>query len=161
MLNINHQGKANQNHNEIQLHIHQHGLVFCIFWLYGDFAAAHTLSLVADLWLQSLQAQQLQHSGSTVTELRLLLLQCMGLSVAEHRLSLYSMGAIAVVCRFSCPTACGILISRPRIEPVSPAMEGGFLTTGPTGKFPQGCLQSRRQTSTCKDVEKLNPHCCC
>ena len=33
--------------------------------------------------------------------------------------------------------ACGILVPRPEIKPVSPALEGGFLTTGPPGK-PQG-----------------------
>uniref|UniRef100_A0A8C6D0K1 DUF4795 domain-containing protein n=1 Tax=Moschus moschiferus TaxID=68415 RepID=A0A8C6D0K1_MOSMO len=30
--------------------------------------------------------------------------------------------------------ACGILVPRPRIEPASPALQGGFLTTGPRGK---------------------------
>ena len=34
----------------------------------------------------------------------------------------------------SCPKACGILIPGPGIEPVSPALVGGFLTTGPPGK---------------------------
>ena len=34
----------------------------------------------------------------------------------------------------SCPTACGILVPRPRIEPASPALEGRFFTTGPPGK---------------------------
>ena len=33
----------------------------------------------------------------------------------------------------SCPTACGILVPRPGIEPASPALEGGFFTTGPPG----------------------------
>ena len=33
-----------------------------------------------------------------------------------------------------CPAACGILVPRPGIEPVSPALEGGFLTTGPPVK---------------------------
>ena len=32
------------------------------------------------------------------------------------------------------PEACGILAPRPGIEPVSPALEGGFLTTGPSEK---------------------------
>ena len=32
------------------------------------------------------------------------------------------------------PKACGILIPQPGTEPVSPALEGGFLTTGPPGK---------------------------
>ena len=31
--------------------------------------------------------------------------------------------------------ACGILAPRPGIEPSSPALEGGVLTTGPPGKF--------------------------
>ena len=34
----------------------------------------------------------------------------------------------------SCPVACGILVPQPGIKPVSPALEGGFLTTGPPGK---------------------------
>ena len=34
----------------------------------------------------------------------------------------------------SCPTACGILVPRPGIEPMSPALEGGSSTTGPPGK---------------------------
>ena len=35
----------------------------------------------------------------------------------------------------SCPTAWGILVPRPGIEPTSPALEGRFLTTGPLAKF--------------------------
>ena len=42
----------------------------------------------------------------------------------------------------SCPEACGILVPRPRIEPASPALEGGFLPTGPPGKFQYHCLLS-------------------
>ena len=30
--------------------------------------------------------------------------------------------------------ACGILAPQPGIEPTAPALEGGFLTTGPPGK---------------------------
>ena len=36
-----------------------------------------------------------------------------------------------------CPEACGILIPRPGMEPVSPALEGGALTTGPPEKSPR------------------------
>ena len=43
-------------------------------------------------------------------------------------------GLKAVGHRLSCPTARGILVSRPGIEPVSPALAGRFLTTGPPGK---------------------------
>ena len=32
-----------------------------------------------------------------------------------------------------CSKACGILVPRPGIEPASPALEGGFLTTGLPG----------------------------
>ena len=31
-------------------------------------------------------------------------------------------------------TACGILVAQPGIEPMSPALESRFLTTGPPGK---------------------------
>ena len=31
--------------------------------------------------------------------------------------------------------ACGILVPGPEIKPMSPALQGGFLTTGPPGKF--------------------------
>ena len=48
--------------------------------------------------------------------------------IVKRRLSLVS------VCQGSCPMACGILVPQPGIEPVSPALEGRFLTTGLTGK---------------------------
>ena len=41
-----------------------------------------------------------------------------------------------MVCGLSCPAACGILVPRPGIKPESPALEGGFFTTGPPGKSP-------------------------
>ena len=34
----------------------------------------------------------------------------------------------------SCPTVCGILVPQPGMEPVSPALAGGFLATGPPGE---------------------------
>ena len=49
-------------------------------------------------------------------------------SCGEH------MGSVVVARRLSCPSACGILVSRPGIERVSPELEGGFLTTGQPGK---------------------------
>ena len=42
--------------------------------------------------------------------------------------------------RFSCPEACGILVLRPGIEPLPPALQDGFLTTGPPGKFILLCI---------------------
>lgn len=35
----------------------------------------------------------------------------------------------------SCSTVCGNPVPRPGIKPASPALQGGFLTTGPPGKF--------------------------
>ena len=54
--------------------------------------------------------------------------------VAEH--GLWDTWASVVVARgLSCPVACGILDSGQRIEPMSPALARGFLTTGPPGSF--------------------------
>ena len=53
---------------------------------------------------------------------------------------------LVVACRIfvvawglSCPKACGILVPGTGIEPVSPALEGEFLTTGPPGRSLQWC----------------------
>ena len=43
-------------------------------------------------------------------------------------------GSLVAGYSLSCPTACGILVPLPRIEPASPALEGEFLTTEPSGK---------------------------
>ena len=45
--------------------------------------------------------------------------------------------SVVVVCRLSCPVTCGILVPGPETEPVSHALAGGFLTSGPPGKSPQ------------------------
>ena len=42
--------------------------------------------------------------------------------------------SIVVMFRLSCPAACRILVPHPETEPRSLALEGGFLTTGPSGK---------------------------
>ena len=44
------------------------------------------------------------------------------------------VGSVVVVHGLSCPTASGFLVPLPGIEPPSPALEGGFFTTGPPGK---------------------------
>ena len=43
-------------------------------------------------------------------------------------------GSVVVACGLSCPTSRGILVSWPGIKPTSPALEGGFFTSGPPGK---------------------------
>ena len=62
-------------------------------------------------------------------------LECVGAVCAGCRLSGRSLWAsLVVVHGLSCPTACGILVPRPGIEPMPPVLEGGFSTTGPPGK---------------------------
>ena len=43
-------------------------------------------------------------------------------------------GSLVVARRLGCPKVYGILVPRPEMEPVSPAFQGRFLTTGPPGK---------------------------
>jgi len=46
------------------------------------------------------------------------------------------VGSVAVAHRLSCSETCGILAHRLGNEPMSPALQGGFLTTGPPVKSP-------------------------
>ena len=48
---------------------------------------------------------------------------------------LWCVSSIVVAHGLSFSAACGILVPRPGIEPGSPALEGGFLTTGKWGLF--------------------------
>ena len=60
-------------------------------------------------------------------------LGCMGprsCGTGSQQLRLMGSGAH----RLTCPAACGIHLPRPEIEPVSPALAGGVLTTGPPEK---------------------------
>ena len=50
------------------------------------------------------------------------------------------VGSLVVARGLSCPVACGILVSRPGIKLVSPALQDQFLTTGPPGKSPRACI---------------------
>ena len=50
------------------------------------------------------------------------------------------VGSVVVACRLSCPETSGILVPQTRIEPVSPTLEGGFLTTGSPEKSLEFCL---------------------
>ena len=49
-------------------------------------------------------------------------LQCLGFSLVG-------------VCGLRLPAACRILVSRSRVEPKFPALQGGFLTIGPPGMY--------------------------
>ena len=57
-----------------------------------------------------------------------------GSLVVTRRLTWALECAGSVVALLSCPTACGILVPRPGTEPVTPALDGGLLTTGLLGK---------------------------
>ena len=46
-------------------------------------------------------------------------------------------GSVVAVNGLSYSKACGILVPPQGIKPMSPALESGFLTTGPPGKPPQ------------------------
>ena len=47
------------------------------------------------------------------------------------------------MCGLGWPAACGILVPRPGVEPSFPALQRGFLTTGPPGKSPYLFLKLR------------------
>ena len=59
-----------------------------------------------------------------------------GLSCGTRAFWLWSAGSVVAAHGLSCPTACGILVPRPGIKPMSPTLEGGFSTTGPPRKSP-------------------------
>ena len=73
----------------------------------------------------SMQDLSLQR-GLFVAVLRLL--SSCGTRASEHG------GSVVEARGLSCPMACGILFPWPGIKPKSPALEGGFLTTGSPGK---------------------------
>ena len=51
-----------------------------------------------------------------------------------HWILVAACGVFIMIRGPSCPVAHGIFVPQPRTEPTSPALEGGFLTTGPLGK---------------------------
>ena len=78
-------------------------------------------------------------------------------SRARGLCSLQHTGSLVEVRGLSWPTACGILVPQPGIKPMSPALEGGFLTTGPPGKslttiFFKRILMERLVLNIRKDV---------
>ena len=68
----------------------------------------------------------LQHAGSFVAACGLL--SSCGEQATERT------GSVVAARGISCPATCGIFVRQPGIESTSPALEGGFLTTGPPGK---------------------------
>ena len=56
--------------------------------------------------------------------------------------SSWAWASVALASGPSCPAACGILVPRPGIKPVSPTLKGKFLTTGLAGQS-QDFLRNR------------------
>ena len=88
-----------------------------LLWLHWFFVAARELSLLA----ASRGYFLVQVHGPP---------HCSGSSYWGTQV-LGCAGSAAVVHGLSCPTACGILVPQPGIEPVSFALAGRFLTTAP------------------------------
>ena len=73
--------------------------------------------------------------------------------VVAHRLLWRVHCSLVVECELSCPEACGILVPPAGIEPMSPELEGGFLTTGTTREVPLPPI--RLHVYLCIDVLSL------
>ena len=56
-------------------------------------------------------------------------------------------GVLFVAWGLSFSAVCGILVPWPVIEPVSPALQGRFLATGPPGKSHNNEIESGKQTN--------------
>ena len=56
------------------------------------------------------------------------------LSFWLHQVLVTALQIFVVAHRLNCPAVCGILVPRPGIETMSPALEGRFVTTGSPGK---------------------------
>ena len=61
---------------------------------------------------------------------------CVGVVGVVLRWVLVAAHGIFAMCGLNCPVACGILVPRPGMELMSPALQSGFLTAGPPGKSP-------------------------
>ena len=73
-------------------------------------------------------------NGIYLTVIVLIYLAVSGLSCGMQNLSLWCSGSAVEAQRLICPTTCGILVPQSGIKPESPALEGRFLTTGPSRK---------------------------
>ena len=109
----------------------------CRIFSCGMWALCCSVRASPQLWhvvflFSSCGAQAQGRVGSVVV---VRVLESVGSAVCGTQpLQLRRASSVAVVCGPSCPVACGILVPLPGIEPASPALEGGFFTTGPPGK---------------------------
>ena len=63
-----------------------------------------------------------------------LYLSALGLSCGMQDLWLWCADSLISAHRLRSSAACGIIVPQPWFEPLSPALQGRFLTTGPPGK---------------------------
>ena len=72
---------------------------------------------------------------------------------------LWPQGLFIAACGLSCPVAYEILVPRPGIEPTSPALEGGFLTTQLPGNPPSVQFSSVTQLclTLCDPMNRSTP----
>ena len=100
-----------------------------IFFVSGDIRVTHFLFLFKNLFIYLFTwLHQVLVAACGLFVAACGLLSSCGTQAPEH------VGSVVAACGLSCPTACGILVPQPGIEPASRALEGGFLTTGPPGK---------------------------
>ena len=109
--------------------------LFIYFWLQWIFTAVRGLLSSCGAWVLSplVVARGLQACGLC---------------------SLWHTGCLVEVRGLSCPSACGILVPWPGIEPASPELKGGFFTTGPPGKCGgpnAGWKRISRHKAECKE----------
>ena len=109
--------------------------LFCLF-IFFIFLAASGLSCgMQDLLFQCAGLSLVVACRFSLSNCGVWAQECLGLVVCgTWALYLRRASSVVVACGLSCPVACGILVPQLRIEPASPAFEGGFSTTGPPGK---------------------------
>ena len=127
---------------------------FSLFFLAASSLSCGMQDLHWGMWGLSLwcAASSLWHAGFSLVAVHGLFSSCgvrgfslsgCGAQAPEHvgsvvcgtwPLSLRHASSVVAAHGLSCRMACGILVPRPRIEPASPALEGGFFTTGLPGK---------------------------
>ena len=81
-----------------------------------------------------------------------------GFLAVAHGLSRGGAGPVGAVRGLSCFKVHGILIPLPGIKPLSPALESGFLTTGPPGKSRGGTYYKLNTEHKCAFTCHLTGH---
>ena len=84
----------------------------------------------------SLLSSALAQCPACIYFLLFMYLAALGLSCSRWQLLFWHTGSLVVARGLSSPMACWLLVPWPGIEPERPALQGGFLTTGPPGECP-------------------------